>query len=142
MKVSNTVVRLSPLIAVLALVAADTGLLWQGGDDPYSFTTLRGQTAEIYGQGLYPFLAGVLILRRNPLGYLIAFSLLVLETTLAPLIATQTVSQVLAGVSFTTGEIVGPMAGFVVLATVAIWVMVTILRNISDSAPPRTARVR
>jgi hypothetical protein len=46
------------------------------------------------------FLAGVLILRRDPLGYLSALSMLVLEAMLAPLIAAQTVSQLSTGVKF------------------------------------------
>jgi hypothetical protein len=301
MRTSNAVVGLSALSAVLALVAAGTGLFWQGGDGPYPFTTLRGQTAEIYGRGLYrydtlfigagsratdtitlvlgipllvvstllyrrgslrgalllvgtlvyflyvyasyalgavaynelfllyvalfsaclyafvlaftsvdlrtlgsrfsarmprlgpaifmfasglvtlvvwggpivaaliggepperldtyttpvtyaldlatitpaTFLAGAFILRRDPLGYLIALSLLVLEAMLAPLIAAQTVSQLSAGVAFPPAQIVGPIAGFVVLAVVAIWVTVAILRNISDSATSGAARVR
>jgi len=45
------------------------------------------------------FLAGVLVLRRDPRGYRIALSLLVLEAMLAPLIALQTVSQLSAGVA-------------------------------------------
>ena len=80
------------------------------------------------------FVAGRLILRRNPLGYLIAIPLLVLEAMLAPLIVAQTVSQVRAGVSFTPGEMVGPIAGFAVLGLLAIWIIVAILRNISELA--------
>jgi hypothetical protein len=79
------------------------------------------------------FLSGILILRRASLGYLIAFPLLVVEAMLAPVITAQTVSQVSAGVSFPPAQIVGPIAGFVVLALVAIWFIVAILRNISDS---------
>ena len=40
MKVSNTVILLSLLIAVLALVAAGTGFFWQDGGNPFSFTTI------------------------------------------------------------------------------------------------------
>ena len=40
-------------IIVLAIVGALAGLLTQGGDGPRSFTTLHGQTAQIYGHGLY-----------------------------------------------------------------------------------------
>jgi hypothetical protein len=46
---------LIPLIAIIAAAAALAGLLVQGGDGPVSFTTLRGQTANIYGYGLYRF---------------------------------------------------------------------------------------
>lgn len=72
--------------------------------------------------------AGILILRRSAVGYLMAFPLVVLESMLAPMIAAQTTSQVLAGVSFQPGEIIGPLAGFVVLAGAAVWVLVTVLR--------------
>ena len=86
------------------------------------------------------FMAGGLILRRDPLGYRVALSLLVLEIMLAPLIAAQTVSQRVAGVSFTTGAIVGPIGGFVVLALVAVWMLVILLRHISD-APTQLDKV-
>jgi hypothetical protein len=290
-KTSNTVVWLSSLIALLALIAAGVGLFWQDGGGSFSFTTSRGQTVEMYGQGLYrydtlfvgagnrgtdavtlllgipllvlstllyrrgslrgglvltgaltwflyvgssyalgtvayndlfllyvvlfsasliafvlaitsidiqalssyfssrmprrgpavfmfvsglltlwvwliepitaliqgkppehlgpyttlftnavdmaiivpaAFVAGTLILRHSPLGYLIAVPLLVLEAMLAPLIVAQTVSQVQAGVSFTPGEMVGPIAGFTVLGLLAIWFFVAVLRSISD----------
>ena len=72
--------------------------------------------------------AGILILRRSAVGYLMAFPLVILESMLAPMIAAQTTSQVLAGVAFQPGEIVAPLAGFVVLAGAAVWVLGTILR--------------
>lgn len=82
-------------------------------------------------------LSGLLMLRRAPLGYLIGLSMLVLEAMLAPMIALQTVSQSLAGVSFPPGQIVGPIAGFSILALLAIWIIVAIIRNISDSGAVR-----
>jgi len=42
-----------PLIAILAVVAAAAGLFWQDGGSPYTFTTLYGETVQIYGQGVY-----------------------------------------------------------------------------------------
>lgn len=44
---------LVPLIAVFSLVAAGAGLFWQATGSPYTFNTLYGETAQIYGQGLY-----------------------------------------------------------------------------------------
>jgi hypothetical protein len=44
---------LVPLIATLALIAAGAGLFWQGGGSPHAFTTLYGETVQIYGQGVY-----------------------------------------------------------------------------------------
>jgi hypothetical protein len=55
MKPSRVVIRLSWLIAVLALVAAGVGLFWQDGGGPFSFTTLHGETVQMYGQGLYRY---------------------------------------------------------------------------------------
>lgn len=85
------------------------------------------------------FLAGALVLRRAGLGYALAMSLLVLETLLAPMIAAQTLCQLAAGVTFKPGEVIGPMAGFLVLATGAGWFTVAIARHVTDSeGSPRT----
>jgi hypothetical protein len=81
------------------------------------------------------FIAAVLVLRREPLGYLLAATLLVLETMLAPMIAAQTVGQLLAGVEFSTAEAVGPIAGFVVLAAGAAWFFIAIQRHITEETP-------
>jgi hypothetical protein len=42
-------------IAVLAFVAACIGLFYQDGGSSYAFTTLHGQSVQIYGQGLYEY---------------------------------------------------------------------------------------
>jgi len=55
MKTSTPLFWLSLSITVLALVAASAGLFWQGGSGPFTFTTLRGEQVEIYGQGLYQY---------------------------------------------------------------------------------------
>jgi hypothetical protein len=53
MKKSNTLTLLTLLVAILAAVYAGIGLFSNGGPGAYKFTTLRGQTVEIYGQGIY-----------------------------------------------------------------------------------------
>ena len=50
---STSVVLLSVLIAVLALVATTMGLFSGGGDGERTFVTVRGETTEIFGKGLY-----------------------------------------------------------------------------------------
>ena len=50
---SNTLTWLISLISVLALIAASAGLFAPGGDGTFTFTTVRGQTVEMYGLGLY-----------------------------------------------------------------------------------------
>ncbi len=74
--------------------------------------------------------AAVLIWQRQAVGYRIAVPLIFLETLLAPMIAMQTVSQLSAGVSFAPGELVGPLAGFVILAVAAGVVLFSVLRAI------------
>jgi hypothetical protein len=55
MRISAALVWLATLVSVLALLAAGIGLLWQGGGEPHAFATLRGTTAQIYGQSLYRY---------------------------------------------------------------------------------------
>jgi hypothetical protein len=74
--------------------------------------------------------SGLLIWRRQPLGYVMAVPLLLLLALLAPLILAQTISQLSAGVVLTPGEVVGPVAGFAVLALAAVAVLWSVLRRI------------
>ena len=53
MKISNTLTILSILVAIFAAAYAGIGLFSKGGDGPFEFTTLHGQTVEIYGRGIY-----------------------------------------------------------------------------------------
>jgi hypothetical protein len=55
MKQKSALNILIPMIAIIAAAAALAGLFAQGGDGAMSFMTLHGQTASIYGQGLYRF---------------------------------------------------------------------------------------
>lgn len=55
MKTHKALLVLSGLIAVLALIAAGAGVLWQQGGNPYTITTIRGEAVEIWGHGLYRF---------------------------------------------------------------------------------------
>ena len=128
---------------VVWLIAPVTGLLQ--GEPPErldTYTTLFTNALDLAIIVPIVFLAGVLILRGDPLGYLIAFPLLVLEAFLAPMITAQTVSQLQAGVTLPPGQIVGPIGGFATIAVVAIWVIVILLRNVSDPATSGARRMR
>ena len=52
-RVSRGVPWLVVLVAPLALVAAGLGLFSRGGAGPVPFTTLRGQTVQLDGRGIY-----------------------------------------------------------------------------------------
>ena len=83
--------------------------------------------------------AGILILRRRPFGYVVAFSLLILESMLMPMITIATIAQIREGVSFEPGEIVGPIAGFSVFAVLSLSVITTLLRHIGKRPAPDAA---
>jgi len=53
MKQQSALNWLIPLIAILAVIIAGVGLFSQGGNGPFSFTTIYNDTVEIYGQGIY-----------------------------------------------------------------------------------------
>ena len=55
MKQQSALNFLIPLIVIIAGAAALAGLLTQGGAGPSVFTTLHGQTADLFGIGLYRF---------------------------------------------------------------------------------------
>ena len=86
----------------------------------------------------------LLLHRGRASGYLVAFPLLVLMTFLLPMIVSQTVFQLRAGVSFMPAEIIGPIGGFVLLAVLALGLVAAVLRAAEEptatggvSAPPR-----
>jgi hypothetical protein len=123
--VVTLVVWLSPLLASMLK-----------GQPPETLDIYTGRVTDALDLGIITpatFVAGMLILRRKPLGYVMAFSMLVLEIMLAPMIAAQTISQLRAGISFTPGEIIGPITGFAVLGVSALWVYVALLRRIPDA---------
>lgn len=82
------------------------------------------------------FVCGALLLRRAPLGYLLAFPLLGIIVMLGPGFVAQTWWQVAAGVAFATAEMAGSIGGFGLVAAFAVWVSVAILRRL----PGRGAR--
>lgn len=50
---NTALIWLVPLIALFALIAAGMGLFAPGGEGPFTFTTVRGQTVEMFGRGIY-----------------------------------------------------------------------------------------
>jgi hypothetical protein len=107
---------------VVALVRNDTPAGLE------SYTTMYTHAVDLAIIGPATVIAGVLILRRQILGYLMALAMLVLEIMLAPLITAQTIYQLSYGLTLTPAEIIGPVASFAVLGLFAIWVLVAILR--------------
>jgi hypothetical protein len=80
-------------------------------------------------------LAGLLVRRRQPIGYLLAVPLLVIIVLLLPTISLATALQVAAGISFTPAEVMGPIAGFAVLGVLGARLLVRLLRAVPTTAP-------
>ena len=84
------------------------------------------------------FICGALLLRRAPLGYLLAFPLLGIIVMLGPGFVAQTWWQSAAGVEFTAAEVAGPIGGFGLVALFAVWVAVAVLRRLSGGGAADT----
>lgn len=136
-------------LAVLLLVSASlTAFVWLEpvvtaavrGAPPVLLlhsTTLVTEVLDLALVAPAAVLAAVLLLRGRVEGLLVGIPLLVLLWVLAPVIVTQTVFQQAAGWAFTPPQLVGPIAGFVVLGTAATALLVPTLRRLhrlEDSA--------
>lgn len=87
-------------------------------------------------------LAGMLLLRRSPLGYLLSGILTMLLALVGAMVIGQTVMQLNLGLQFSPGQLIGMVATWIILGGIAVWFAVAFLRNLSDSTPPSTVRRR
>jgi hypothetical protein len=109
--------------------------LFSGGvpDRMDSYTTMVTYALDLAIITPATIVCGLLVWQNNPLGYVLAAPLLTLVVLLAPQIILSTIFQRAAGVPFSTGEMVGPVAGFVVLGLAAAWLLVAILRGLANT---------
>ncbi len=80
-------------------------------------------------------LAGLAVLRREPLGYLLAAPLLVLCTLIGLVVIAQTVAQTLAGITFPVGVYIGMIGSWVVMGAFAIGLAIAFFRSLREEAP-------
>lgn len=121
-------------IGTLAIWAMDPVTALLAGEAPAGLgaqTTLFTHALDIAVIVPAAVAAGVAILRGHPLGYRMAAGLLVLEMLLLPTIVIATALQLDLGVTFSTAEVVGPIAGFGVMTTAAAAVLVALLRTVA-----------
>ncbi|MGY1669801.1 hypothetical protein [Geodermatophilus sp. SYSU D00710] len=126
----TAVVWLQPLLAALASGGTPALL------DVY--TTMVTSALDLSVIAPSAALAGLLVRRRDPLGYLVATPLLVLIVLLLPTIALSTALQAAAGITFTAAEVVGPIAGFGVLGAVGLRLLTRLLRAVPSGPPVDT----
>ena len=78
-------------------------------------------------------LAGVLLLRRNPRGYLLTGVMTLLLALVGAMVIGQTVMQLNLGLQFTPGQLMGMVVTWIILGGIAIWLTIVFLRNLSDA---------
>lgn len=79
-------------------------------------------------------LAGILILRKNAQGYRIAFPLLMLNVLIGPTVIAQTVVQILCGVEFSMGQLIGMIGSWIILAGFGIRTIISLYRGLQVQA--------
>lgn len=85
------------------------------------------------------FLAGILVLRRSPLGTLLASILITLNVSIGLVVASQSIMQALDGIILSISEYITYVMPFVTLSLIAAWLTSRLIRNISDSGPSQAA---
>lgn len=102
--------------------------------EAYYYTTFLTGILDIGIVAPALIIAGALILRRTPLGYLLAATMLVFTGILGPNLAVGGTLQVLAEV-ITLGQAMAFTVPFVILALIAIWFTIRLFSNFSDVDP-------
>ncbi len=77
--------------------------------------------------------AAILVLRRDPLGTLLACILITLNATIGLAVAAQSIVQALNGVILTPREYAAYAAPFIILSLFAFWLLRSIYRNIQEA---------
>lgn len=77
-------------------------------------------------------LTGIYLLKRKPLGYLLAAPLLILCTLIGVVVIGQTISQTLAGFVFPIGVYIGLIGSWIVMGAFAIGLAIRFFRNVSE----------
>jgi hypothetical protein len=84
------------------------------------------------------FAAVVWLLRRRPVGYLVASILLTNLAIIGMVVLTQTIFQLQAGITLPLGVFIGKAGSFAVLSLFAVWMLVRFYRNLAGArlSPP------
>jgi hypothetical protein len=82
-------------------------------------------------------LAGISLLRRRPLGYLLTPPILVLCILNGLNVLSGTASQTLAGIVFPPGVYVGMIGSWVIMGAFAAWLLTALFRSLTETAAPQ-----
>jgi NADH:ubiquinone oxidoreductase subunit K len=78
-------------------------------------------------------IAGIYILKRKPLGYLLSAPLLILCTNMGVAVLSQTISQAIAGIILPIGVYIGMVGSWVLMGSFAVGLVISFFRNISET---------
>lgn len=98
------------------------------------YTTLVTHALDIGIIAPVAVLTGVYLLRRAPVGYLLAGPMLTLCSLIGAVVISQTIFQTMAGITFSVGVYIGMIGSWVVMATWAVWLLVALLRGVGETA--------
>ena len=132
------------ILSLIWLVLSIIPALLQSKAPPeaYFYTTFMTGIVDIGIVAPALLIAGILILRRAPLGYLLASTMLVFTSILGPNLTAGGTIQVLEEV-ITVGQAMAFTVPFVILALIAIGLTVRLFRDFSEAAPEiRTGKHR
>jgi len=79
-------------------------------------------------------LAGIQLLCRAPLRYLLTGILTTLLALVGAMVIGQTVMQLKIGVELSPGQLIGMVGTWVIMGGIAVWLSIAFLRNLSNSA--------
>lgn len=79
------------------------------------------------------YLAGILMLRRSPLGFVLAPILMILNALVGMMVLVQTIFQSMAGITLSTGQVIAYVGIFVTTSLFAIYLTFRFFKNMSES---------
>jgi hypothetical protein len=82
-------------------------------------------------------LTGICLLKRKPLGYLLAPSILVLCILNGLNVIAATISQGMTRIIFSPGVYIGMVGSWVVMGSFAIWLLAAFSRNLTEASSPQ-----
>lgn len=146
--VETLAARISPKLprrgmAIFIALAGTTVFVWLieiigsliAGHAPESLASYTTDVTAVLDVGIIAplaFLTSVLLVRRLPLGLLLAPVLLILNATIGVIVVSQTVAQALAGITLSIGQYIGFVGSFVVISLIALWFTIRFFRNITN----------
>jgi hypothetical protein len=98
------------------------------------YTTLVTHALDIGIIAPVAILTGVYLLRRAPVGYLLAAPMLVLCSLVGAVVISQTIFQTMAGITLPIALYIGMVGSWIVMGTWAVWLVVAFLRCVGETA--------